>query len=76
MAAYGALTTYLAELVTHKRAVPGEHILSDLARYDDLTIEELTSRRPGAHPGRPQRPGRHVGGSRPAGCDQGRRQAR
>ncbi len=42
MAAYGALTTYLAELVTHKRAVPGEHILSDLARYDDLTIEELT----------------------------------
>ena len=42
MAAYGALTTYLAELVTRKRAAPGEDILSDLARHDDLTIEELT----------------------------------
>ena len=42
MAAYGALTTYLAELVTRKRAAPGEDILSDLARDDDLTIEELT----------------------------------
>ncbi|MER7986223.1 cytochrome P450 [Streptomyces noursei] len=42
MAAYGALTTYLAELVTSKRAAPGEDILSDLARHDDLTIEELT----------------------------------
>ncbi|GIH19325.1 cytochrome P450 [Rugosimonospora africana] len=42
MAAYGALTMYLAELVTHKRAEPGEDILSDLARHDDLTIEELT----------------------------------
>ncbi|MFI6686499.1 cytochrome P450 [Streptomyces sp. NPDC050485] len=42
MAAYGALTTYLAELVTSKRAAPGEDILSDLARQDDLTIEELT----------------------------------
>jgi len=42
MAAYGALTTYLAELVTRKRADPGEDILSDLARQDDLTIEELT----------------------------------
>ncbi|MFI9259172.1 cytochrome P450 [Streptomyces sioyaensis] len=42
MAAYEALTTYLAELVTGKRAAPGEDILSDLARHDDLTIEELT----------------------------------
>ena len=42
IAAYGALTTYLAELVTRKRAEPGEDILSDLARHDDLTIEELT----------------------------------
>ncbi|WAS92393.1 cytochrome P450 [Nannocystis poenicansa] len=42
MAAYGALTTYLSELVTRKRAVPGDDILSDLARHDDLTVEELT----------------------------------
>ncbi|MGW1376980.1 cytochrome P450 [Streptomyces sp. NPDC002446] len=42
MAAYGALTTYLGELVTGKRAAPGDDILSDLARHDDLTIEELT----------------------------------
>ncbi|MFE1170995.1 cytochrome P450 [Streptomyces sp. NPDC058773] len=42
MAAYGAMTAYLAELVTRKRAEPGEDILSDLARQDDLTIEELT----------------------------------
>ncbi|OIJ88622.1 cytochrome [Streptomyces sp. MUSC 14] len=42
MAAYTGLTTYLAELVTRKRADPGEDILSDLARRDDLTIEELT----------------------------------
>ncbi|MFE7741529.1 cytochrome P450 [Nocardia sp. NPDC057455] len=42
MAAYGAMTTYLAELVTRKRAEPGEDILSDLALHDDLTIEELT----------------------------------
>ncbi|WP_438487707.1 cytochrome P450 [Streptomyces sp. S186] len=42
MAAYGALTSYLAELVTRKRAAPGEDILSDLARHEDLTIEELT----------------------------------
>ncbi|MFG2832470.1 cytochrome P450 [Streptomyces sp. NPDC048434] len=42
MAAYGALTTYLSELVTRKRAATGEDILSDLARHDDLTIEELT----------------------------------
>ncbi|MGV4982275.1 cytochrome P450 [Streptomyces sp. NRAIS4] len=42
MAAYTGLTTYLSELVTRKRATPGEDILSDLARRDDLTIEELT----------------------------------
>ncbi|MCZ1012393.1 cytochrome P450 [Streptomyces lydicus] len=42
MAAYHALTAYLAELVTGKRAAPGDDILSDLARDDDLTIEELT----------------------------------
>ncbi|GAB3483698.1 cytochrome P450 [Amycolatopsis cihanbeyliensis] len=42
MAAYGAMTAYLAELVTGKRAEPGEDILSDLASQDDLTIEELT----------------------------------
>jgi len=41
MAAYGAMTAYLAELVTRKRAEPGEDILSDLARDDDLSIEEL-----------------------------------
>jgi cytochrome P450 len=41
MAALGELTGYLAELVTAKRAEPGEDILSDLARDDDLTIEEL-----------------------------------
>ncbi|MGW0231201.1 cytochrome P450 [Actinopolymorpha singaporensis] len=41
MAAYGAMTGYLAELVTGKRAEPGEDILSDLARDDDLSIEEL-----------------------------------
>lgn len=38
----GALSGYLAELVTRKRAEPGEDILSDLARHDDLTVEELT----------------------------------
>ena len=42
IAAYTGLTTYLAQLVTSKRAAPGEDILSDLARHDDLTIEELT----------------------------------
>ncbi|MGW1278821.1 cytochrome P450 [Streptomyces tsukubensis] len=42
MAAYTGLTTYLTELVTGKRATPGEDILSDLARQDDLTIDELT----------------------------------
>jgi cytochrome P450 len=42
MAALGALTGYLAGLVTGKRAEPGEDILSDLARHEDLTVEELT----------------------------------
>ncbi|MEK2472060.1 cytochrome P450 [Streptomyces noursei] len=41
MAAYDALTTYLAQLVTRKRAEPGEDILSDLASDDDLAVEEL-----------------------------------
>jgi cytochrome P450 len=41
MAAWGALAGYLAELVTRKRADPGEDILSDLAGQDDLSIEEL-----------------------------------
>jgi len=42
MAAFGAMNSYLAELVQRKRAEPGEDILSDLARHDDLSIEELT----------------------------------
>jgi cytochrome P450 len=42
MAAYGALSGYLTELVTGKRAEPGDDILSDLARDDDLTVDELT----------------------------------
>ena len=42
MAAFTGLTTYLAELVTRKRAAPDDDILSDLARDDDLTVEELT----------------------------------
>jgi cytochrome P450 len=41
IAAYTTLTTYLSELVKDKRATPSEDILSDLARHDDLTIEEL-----------------------------------
>ncbi|KAA5834507.1 cytochrome P450 [Saccharopolyspora hirsuta] len=41
MAAYTAMSGYLAELVTRKRAEPGEDILSDLARDDDLAVEEL-----------------------------------
>jgi cytochrome P450 len=40
-AAYGAMTAYLAQLVTGKRTEPGEDILSDLARDEDLSIEEL-----------------------------------
>ena len=42
IAAYTGLTTYLAGLVARKRAAPGEDILSDLARREDLTLEELT----------------------------------
>ncbi|MCS7477295.1 cytochrome P450 [Umezawaea endophytica] len=42
MAAFTSLTTYLAELVTRKRAAPDDDILSDLARDDDLAVEELT----------------------------------
>ncbi|MGS2806557.1 cytochrome P450 [Nocardia sp. MW-W600-9] len=42
MAAFGAMNMYLAGLVQRKRAEPGEDILSDLARDDDLSIEELT----------------------------------
>jgi cytochrome P450 len=42
MGAYIALNTFLSGLVTRKRAEPGDDILSDLARHDDLTIEELT----------------------------------
>ncbi|MGI5221515.1 cytochrome P450 [Nocardia sp. CA-290969] len=42
MAAYGAMMTYLAQLVAGKRAEPGDDILSDLARDEDLSIEELT----------------------------------
>ncbi|MEU7576664.1 cytochrome P450 [Streptomyces sp. NPDC041068] len=42
MAALSGLTTFLAELVTRKRAEPDDDLLSDLARHDDLSIEELT----------------------------------
>ncbi|WP_447008339.1 cytochrome P450 [Saccharothrix isguenensis] len=42
MAAFGAMTAYLGDLVARKRAEPGEDMLSDLARHDDLTVEELT----------------------------------
>jgi cytochrome P450 len=42
MAALGALLGYLTQLVTSKRAEPGEDILSDLARHEDLSVEELT----------------------------------
>ncbi|AXB41675.1 cytochrome P450 [Amycolatopsis albispora] len=42
MGALGAMMGYLTELVTRKRAEPGEDILSDLARHEDLTVEELT----------------------------------
>ncbi|MFI9507462.1 cytochrome P450 [Nocardia sp. NPDC052566] len=42
MAAFGAMHGYLTDLVTRKRAEPGEDILSDLARDDDVSIEELT----------------------------------
>ncbi|NKE57274.1 cytochrome P450 [Lentzea sp. PSKA42] len=42
MAAYMAMHTYLYELVTSKRAEPGDDLLSDLARDEDLSLEELT----------------------------------
>ncbi|MFD9894698.1 cytochrome P450 [Amycolatopsis sp. NPDC059027] len=42
MTALVALNTYLAELVTSKRADPVDDILSDLARDEDLSVEELT----------------------------------
>ncbi|GHH47978.1 cytochrome P450 [Lentzea cavernae] len=41
MAAYMAINNYLVELVTSKRAEPGDDLLSDLARDEDLSIEEL-----------------------------------
>ncbi|MBB5896532.1 cytochrome P450 [Kutzneria kofuensis] len=41
MGAWNALTSYLAGLITAKRAEPGEDMLSDLARDDDLSVEEL-----------------------------------
>jgi cytochrome P450 len=42
MAAFGAMMGYLGQLCANKRAEPGEDILSDLARDEDLTLEELT----------------------------------
>ncbi|MCP2243859.1 cytochrome P450 [Lentzea aerocolonigenes] len=42
MAAIGAMFGYLTELVTAKRADPAEDILSDLARDEELSIEDLT----------------------------------
>ncbi|WP_116198741.1 cytochrome P450 [Amycolatopsis circi] len=42
MAAFGAMMGYLGQLCTDKRAEPGEDILSDLARDEDLSVEELT----------------------------------
>ncbi|SDG21795.1 Cytochrome P450 [Lentzea fradiae] len=42
MAAYVALSTYLAQLVADKRAEPADDLLSDLARDEDLSVEELT----------------------------------
>ncbi|GLY48950.1 cytochrome P450 [Lentzea sp. NBRC 102530] len=42
MAAYMAMNTYLYELVSAKRAEPGDDLLSDLARDEDLSLEELT----------------------------------
>jgi cytochrome P450 len=41
MAAFIGMNTFLTELVTRKRETPEDDILSDLARHDDLTIEEL-----------------------------------
>ncbi|WP_037355801.1 cytochrome P450 [Amycolatopsis orientalis] len=42
MAAFGAMMGYLGQLCADKRADPGEDILSDLARDEDLSVEELT----------------------------------
>ncbi|MBE1579801.1 cytochrome P450 [Amycolatopsis roodepoortensis] len=42
MAAFIGMNTFLTELVTRKRETPGDDILSDLGRHDDLTMEELT----------------------------------
>ncbi|XVS67349.1 cytochrome P450 [Actinosynnema sp. CA-299493] len=42
MAAFGAMNAFLTGLVTRKRAEPAEDLLSDLARHDDLSVEELT----------------------------------
>ncbi|MGV9674938.1 cytochrome P450 [Nocardia sp. NPDC003482] len=41
MGAYGAMTSYLTDLVLSKRAEPGDDLLSDLARDEDLGIDEL-----------------------------------
>ncbi|MGW6445449.1 cytochrome P450 [Lentzea sp. NPDC055074] len=41
MAAYMAINNYLVELAVGKRAEPGDDLLSDLARDEDLSIEEL-----------------------------------
>ncbi|ANN20097.1 cytochrome [Amycolatopsis orientalis] len=41
MAAFIGMNTFLTELVTRKRETPEDDILSDLGKYDDLTIEEL-----------------------------------
>ncbi|GAB3881623.1 cytochrome P450 [Kibdelosporangium lantanae] len=41
MEVFGAMAGYLGQLVTRKRAEPGEDILSDLAQQDDLSVEEL-----------------------------------
>ncbi|WP_207311442.1 cytochrome P450 [Lentzea alba] len=41
MAAYTAMTTFLAELVVSKRAEPADDLLSDLAQDEDLSVEEL-----------------------------------
>ncbi|MGW7533048.1 cytochrome P450 [Amycolatopsis sp. NPDC054798] len=42
MAAFGAMMGYLGQLCADKRAEPGEDILSDLARDEDISVEELT----------------------------------
>ena len=42
MGAFGAMMGYLGQLCAAKRAEPGEDILSDLARDEDLTLDELT----------------------------------